>query len=41
MISRPVLDKTWSVLNNVESWEQDVRDYEKRFAKKVDEDWRA
>ena len=40
-ICRPTMDKNRSLLNNIESWEQDVRDYEKRFTKKVDEDLRV
>ena len=40
-ISRPKVDKNRSLLNNIESWEQDVRDYEKRFEKKVDQDLRV
>ena len=40
-INRPTLDRSKSLLNNIESWEQSVRDYEKRFSKVVDEDLRV
>ena len=40
-ISRPTMDKNKSLLNNLESWEQEVREYEKRFGKTVDEDMRV
>ena len=39
-VTKPTFDKSKSLLNNIESWEQDVRDYEKRFDKVVDADLR-
>ena len=33
-LNKPIMDKNKSLLNNIEMWEQYIRDYEKRFSKK-------